>query len=135
MKGDCLHKGNVAGTHFQTPFSTKFGRTKKLNPNHYRLKHGLSYGIGIARLATFLFEKNVPKSGAHEAIAPTCRRYFRRKFWPHEKTEPLLLPFEAWAFTWYRYCPVKVLNRKSCSPNFWRKTTRSGDLMLSLGSL
>ena len=83
-----------------------FGRTKKMNPYYYRLKHGPSHGIGIGRLATFLFEKNVPKSGAHEVIAPTTRRYFRRKFWPHEKTEPLLLPFEPWAFTWYRYCPA-----------------------------
>ena len=38
-----------------------FGRTKKLNPYYYRLKDGLSYGIGIARLAAFLFEKYVPK--------------------------------------------------------------------------
>ena len=38
-----------------------FGRTKNLNPYYYRLKHGLSHGIGIVRLATFLFEKNVPK--------------------------------------------------------------------------
>ena len=38
-----------------------FGRTKKLNPYYYCLKHGLSYGIGIARLAAFLFQKNVPK--------------------------------------------------------------------------
>ena len=38
-----------------------FGRTKKLNPYYYRLKHGLSHGIGNARLAPFLFEKNVPK--------------------------------------------------------------------------
>ena len=38
-----------------------FGRTKKLNPYYYSLKHGLSHGIGISRLATFLFEKNVPK--------------------------------------------------------------------------
>ena len=62
LKGDCLHKGNVAGTHFQTPFPTKILATrKKLNPYYYRLKHGLSHGIGIARLAPFLFEKNVPK--------------------------------------------------------------------------
>ena len=38
-----------------------FGRTKKLNPYYYSLKHWLSHGIGNARLATFLFEKNVPK--------------------------------------------------------------------------
>ena len=38
-----------------------FGRTKKLNPYYYRLRHGLSHGIGIVRLTTFLFEKNVPK--------------------------------------------------------------------------
>ena len=43
-----------------------FGRTKKLNPYYYRLNDGLSHGIGIGRLAAFLFEKNVPKSGAHE---------------------------------------------------------------------
>ena len=38
-----------------------FGRTKKRNPYYYSLKHGLSHGIGNARLAPFLFEKNVPK--------------------------------------------------------------------------
>ena len=38
-----------------------FGRTKKLNLYYYRLKHGLSHGIGNARLAPFLFEKNVRK--------------------------------------------------------------------------
>ena len=37
------------------------GRTKKLNLYYYSLKHGLSHGIGIARLATFLFDKNAPK--------------------------------------------------------------------------
>ena len=97
-----------------------FGRTKKLNPYYYCLKHGLSHGIGIARLAPFLFEKNVPKSGAYEAIAPTSRRHFRRKFRPHEKTEPLLLPFKAWAFTWYRYCPASNVahewDRRTDSP-------------------
>ena len=41
-----------------------FGRTKKLNLNYYSLKHGLSYGIGIARLAPSLFENNVPKVDA-----------------------------------------------------------------------
>ena len=42
LKGDCLHKGNVAGRHFQTLFPTKnFGRTKKLNPYYYRLNDGL----------------------------------------------------------------------------------------------
>ena len=76
-----------------------FGSAKQLNLNCYHLKHGLSCGVGICRLAAFLFEQNVPKSGAHEAIAPTSRRYFRRKFWPQEKTEPLSLPFKASAFT------------------------------------
>ena len=42
-------------------FRRKVWPHEKLNPYHYRLKHGLSHGIGIARLATFLFEKNVPK--------------------------------------------------------------------------
>ena len=40
------------------------------------------------------------------SLTPTLRRHFRQQFWPHEKTEPLLLPFEAWAFTWYKYCPA-----------------------------
>ena len=100
----------VAGTYFQTPFPTKIlAARKKLNPYYYRLNDGLSHGIGIGRLAPLLFEKNVPKSGAYEAIAPTSRRYFRRKFWPHEKTEPLLLLFKAWAFIWYRYCPASIV--------------------------
>ena len=117
LKGDCLHKGNVAGTHFQTPFPTKLlAARKKLNPYYYRLNDGLSHGIGIGRLAPLLFERNVPKSGAHEAIAPTSRRYFRRKFWPHEKTKPLLILFKAWAFIWYRYCPASsVALREKCT--------------------
>ena len=41
-------------------FNQNFGRTQKLNLNHYRLKHGLSHGISIARLAAILFEKKVP---------------------------------------------------------------------------
>ena len=48
------------------PISEKNGRTKKLNLNYYGLKHGLSHGMGITRLAAFLFEKTVQKSGAHE---------------------------------------------------------------------
>ena len=50
------------------------------------------------------------------SLAPTFRRPFRRKFWPHEKTEPLLLPFKAWAFTWYRYCPASTVPlREECT--------------------
>ena len=57
----------VGGTYFQTPFPTTISAAQKqLNVNYYRLKHGLSYGIGIARLAAFLFENYVPKSGAYE---------------------------------------------------------------------
>ena len=60
LKGDCLHEGNVVGTHF--------------------------------------------------------RRHFRRKFWPQKKTEPLLLPFEGWPFTWYKYCPASTVPlREKCT--------------------
>ena len=80
-----------------------FDRTKKLNPYYYCLKHGLSHGIGNARLATFLFREKCTESLCDMSLARTFRRHFRRKSWPHEKTEPLLLPFERWALTWYRY--------------------------------
>ena len=50
------------------------------------------------------------------SLTPTLRRHFRQKFWPHEKTEPLLLLFEAWAFTWYRYWPASnVPLREKCT--------------------
>ena len=49
-------------------------------------------------------------------LTPTLTRHFRHKFWPHEKTEPLLIPFKAWAFTWYRYCPASTVPlREKCT--------------------
>ena len=65
LKGDCLHKGNVAGTHFQTPFPTKLLAARK-------------------------------------------------------KTEPLLLPFERWALTWYRYWPASTVPlREKCTEKWY----------------
>ena len=46
---------------FRRHFRRKFWPHEKTEPYYYRLMHGLSHGIGNARLAPFLFEKNVPK--------------------------------------------------------------------------
>ena len=94
---------------FRRHFRRKFGRTKKLNTYYYCLKHGLSNGIGIARLAAFLFQENVPK------VYAICRWHALSdaisddNFGRMKKTEPLLLLFKAWAFTWYRYCPASTV--------------------------
>ena len=56
---------------FRRHFRRQFGQHEKMNLNYYRLKHGLSYSISIARLAKFLFEKNVPK------VYAICRWHVR----------------------------------------------------------
>ena len=49
-----------------------FGRTKKLNPYYYRLRHGLLHGIDIALLAT------LPMSGTDGQTRPKHNPSFSR---------------------------------------------------------
>ena len=72
-----------------------FGRTKKLNPYYYCLEHWLSHGIGIARLAAFLFEKYVPKVYAICRWQVLSDAISDENFGRTKKTEPLLLLFKA----------------------------------------
>ena len=66
------------------------------------------------------------------SLTPTLRRHFRQTFWPHGKTEPILLPFEQWALTWYRYWPASTVPLRENVPKSgaheWdRRTDRRTD--------
>ena len=61
---------------FRRHFREQFLPHEKLNlyMHHYLLNDELSHGVGFVKLAAFLFEKNVPTSGAHEWNGQTYRR-------------------------------------------------------------
>ena len=104
----------VTGSHFQTTFSTTILAARKhwtsiitFWSTFFHMVHVLP-GYQRSHSRTSIRPKRYPPWRASVymramLLAHISRRHFRRKVWPHEKTEPLSLPFEAWAFTWYRY--------------------------------
>ena len=101
---------------FRRHFRRKFWRYENTEPLLLPFKAWAFIWYRHCPASSVPLREKCTESLCDMSLARTFRRHFRRKLWPHEKTEPLLLPFERWALTWYRYCPASTVSlREKCT--------------------
>ena len=104
----CVQKCNlnvcwILHVTFRRHFRRKFWPHEKPEPLLLPIERWALTWYRYWSAGTVPLREKCTESSCDMSLARTFRRHFRQKFWPHEKPEPLLLPFERWALTWYRY--------------------------------